>query len=280
MAKYYACKNKNEEDLKTFQQERKRSRESSKRSGCLTTSSIVFFIFMIFVLPRTGSGSFGFIAFGASIIALICLCVGALKALVRSGHKGPWVNEGAIKAGIDGEQLARDAVIWLPSDDYNVITNAIITYQGKSSETDVIVVGPTGVFVIEAKNLSGRVVGDAHSQEWTQHKAFRGGGGETRRFYNPVKQVGTHVYRLSNYLKQYNVDVWVQGIVYIADPDTLVYVECDENTPVFAASDGPSVVEDYILKSKLRNPLTKDMIKRAVDCIIKENQLKENSPQR
>lgn len=143
-----------------------------------------------------------------------------------------------IHSGITGEKAAKQLVRCL-SDDYRIITNARITYNGKTSETDMIVVGTNGVFIIEVKNHNQKITGNAQSHNWTQFKTGRGGGKYSKQFYNPIKQVSTHIYRLANILRKSGFNIWVQGIVYFSNPTAQVSVEnMPEDIPIITANRG------------------------------------------
>ncbi len=161
-------------------------------------------------------------------------------AFVIFGGAGGFMIEKtkSIKAGFKGEEAVADIIADFP-DEYVGFLNTTISFRDKICETDLIVVGPTGVFVIENKNLNGEIVGNYDEKYWTQHKVGRGGTPYSRKFYSPVKQVGTHVYALAGLLKSRGAGVYVEGLVYMSNPDTDVTLS--GNPPrytVFCESEG------------------------------------------
>ncbi len=126
-----------------------------------------------------------------------------------------------IEAGLEGENMTERLLERLP-DSYTVFKNAHITYDGKMSEVDNIVVGKGGVFIIESKNHRGRIVGNMTDTNWEQTKIGRGGTPYTKTFYSPVRQISTHIYRLAHYLRENGADVYVNGIVYFSNPEAEV----------------------------------------------------------
>jgi|LSQX01.1.fsa_nt_gb ribosomal protein S27AE len=94
----------------------------------------------------------------------------------------------------------------------------IVDAEGKSSQIDHILISPSGIHVIETKNLSGRIYGNETQQEWTQVLQF---GNTKKKIYNPIKQNKTHIYRLSNILNTkshfYSYVVFVQGNIEFID---------------------------------------------------------------
>jgi hypothetical protein len=99
-----------------------------------------------------------------------------------------------------------------------IINDVIIPDEnGKTSQIDHIVISPSGIHVIETKNISGRIYGDENQLNWTQVLQF---GRIKNKIYNPFKQNKTHIFRLrkilGNSVKICSYVVFVQGnIAYI-----------------------------------------------------------------
>ncbi len=83
-------------------------------------------------------------------------------------------------------------------------------------------VGPSGVFVIETKNMTGTILANYDNEQWVQKKKGENGGTTSKKFYSPVKQVGTHVYRLAHCLRNNGCSVHVDSIVFFANADASV----------------------------------------------------------
>ena len=144
-------------------------------------------------------------------------------------------REQILSVGIRGEQHAAEVLAGLP-DDYTVYQDVSVSFDGKSSEIDNIVVGRTGVFALETKNHGGYIRGGYEDRQWQQEKIGCGGTPYSREFYSPVKQVGTHVYRLAGFLRSKGVPVYVAGGVYFTNSDTSVNISGHGRIPVFASS--------------------------------------------
>lgn len=140
-----------------------------------------------------------------------------------------------LESGVFGEDELSDIIKRLP-DEYYGFQNASVCFEGKKSELDMIVVGPTGVFVIENKNMNGHIVGDAENSHWIQHKIGRQGGEYSKEFYSPVKQVGTHVYRLAKNMRNNGFNTYVNAAVYFSNPEATVSISGEQKTPVFSCS--------------------------------------------
>jgi len=155
------------------------------------------------------------------------------------------------RSGAEGENATAEIIASLP-DTYCGFQNVKITFDGKMSELDMVVVGPTGVFIIETKNLNGTIVGNYDNPQWVQKKIGQQGTPYSKSFYNPTKQVGTHVYRLANYLRSNGCSVHVNDMVYFSNPDTVVQLlGTPTKTPVFSAlgNSGRDIC-NYILRNE------------------------------
>lgn len=173
-----------------------------------------------------------------------------------------------LKAGFSGEESTRKSIESLP-DDYYAITNIKISYDGKQSELDMVVVGETGVFIIETKNHTGLIRGDAEASQFVQKKVGRGGTPYSKEMYNPIKQVSTHTYRLANFLKNRGVQVWVQGIVYFSNFDAELRISnISEKIPVFSrAENGEENMRNYITEYPAKKKLSREDVAKIVKIL-------------
>ena len=167
------------------------------------------------LMNRVSLYTFGLILLGLSVLGFI-ICTIFINAIQ---------NTLAIKKqGVDGEDITADILSNGLDDSYTVFQNSVITFEGKSSELDLIVVGENGVFVIEAKNRGGTVVGGYNKDKWTQHKIGQKGGEYSSDFYSPVKQVSTHIFRLAGFLRQNDIRAHIDGAVYFANEDAEIQI--------------------------------------------------------
>lgn len=158
--------------------------------------------------------TFGIVLMIISVTGFICSTV---YAILR--HTDATV----IKRGIEGEDAAAEVISTLP-ENYFGFQNVVVTLDGKDSELDLVVVGKTGVYIIETKNRNGHIKGSYSGQRWVQHKVGRGGNPYSNEFYSPVKQVATHIFRLAHYLRSNGIRVHIDGVVYFSHPDTKVEI--------------------------------------------------------
>ncbi len=205
-----------------------------------------------------------FILFAASLFGFKTeLCLIFIVFLIGSAIFGGIMNQKAniLGSGVQGEGRMIGIIEQLP-DPYTGFQNVMVSYDGKTSELDMVVIGLTGIFVIEVKNHGGTIVGDTADRNWVQHKVGRGGTPYSNEFYSPLKQVGTHVYRLAHYLRGHGINVHVESIVYFANPETTVQLSGNQTaTPVFcAAYNGEQNLVNYIL-SRPESVSKEDLVK-------------------
>ncbi len=161
-----------------------------------------------------------FLSAALSMIYLPVMAAGLITAVVGIILISAFGSKASsLKYGIKGERDTAALIKRLP-DGYYGIQNALVCFDGKQSEIDMVVVGPSGVFIVESKSRNGRIVGDYDAKYWTQHKIGRGGTPYSSDFYSPVKQVGTHVYRLANFLRENGAKIQVEGAVYMSSKES------------------------------------------------------------
>ena len=210
-------------------------------------------------------GGVGMVLFALFMIILAIPCMmGMQAAFVFAAVM--FAKARTVGSGVQGESAQARLLSLLP-DDYYILQNLTVTYEDKSSEIDAVVVGPTGVFAVEAKNMGGLIEANGAERQWVQHKIGRRGTPYSNTFYSPVKQVRTHVYRLANHLRDNGFRVTVESAVYFSNPETQVrQINEDSRTPVFsAAENGGADLLAYITRFPV--VLHPDRVQRIVDFL-------------
>lgn len=115
--------------------------------------------------------------------------------------------------GARGEAYAKHILSEL-DDSYQLFYDITVPYDNKTSQLDTIVVGDNGIFIVEVKNINGRVTGDIEDYNLTVEKTGQKGTKYYKSMYNPYKQVKTHAYRLNKYLQSFNISCSVTALVY------------------------------------------------------------------
>ena len=100
---------------------------------------------------------------------------------------------------------------FLDKDKYHILENITLPVGDGSTQIDHVIISVYGVFVIETKNMTGWIFGDARQKYWTQtiykHKS---------KFQNPLHQNFKHVRVLQDLLglNQYQIH---SVVVFIGD---------------------------------------------------------------
>jgi hypothetical protein len=76
----------------------------------------------------------------------------------------------------------------------------IPTYNNKTTEIDVVMICPQGIFVFESKNYIGWIFGTETQRKWTQTLHAGYGFSKKEHFFNPIMQNEYHIKYLSKLL--------------------------------------------------------------------------------
>lgn len=111
--------------------------------------------------------------------------------------------------GKEGEMSVRIWLKLLPSDQYMVINDLLISSHGHTSQIDHVVVSEYGIFVIETKNYKGWIYGSDNSEYWTQNIY-----GNKYQLYNPIKQNQGHIKALSRILTGIHPNLFISIVAF------------------------------------------------------------------
>lgn len=116
--------------------------------------------------------------------------------------------------------------------------------NGETTEIDVLMISPKGIFVFESKNLSGYIAGGENDQYWNQIKNDEWGDSVSNKFYNPIMQNNIHVKSLQEMLDYkysvYSIVVFSEDCKLKDDIDL-----ASGNTRVVTISDLEETVEAF-----------------------------------
>lgn len=99
----------------------------------------------------------------------------------------------------------------------------------KTSEIDVMMFHPKGLFVIESKNYSGWIFGNENNKQWTQTLPVGYGESHKERFYNPIMQNATHIRTVRKYIDD---TIPIYSVIAFSDKCTLKNVTVKSNVIV------------------------------------------------
>ena len=118
-----------------------------------------------------------------------------ITAFVLFGFIGAYLRSPTVK-GARGERRVNSILYRkLPSREYTVFHDITLHTSRGPTQIDHIVVSRYGVFVIETKNYTGWIFGDARSRQWTQTIY-----GHKTRFQNPLRQNFKHTKAVESFL--------------------------------------------------------------------------------
>lgn len=109
-------------------------------------------------------------------------------------------EKGWVKGGARGEEEVTALLSKKLPDSYLILNDLDVAAGTRKAQNDHIVLGPNGIFVIETKAYSGRIVGDAKDDKVDQLSEWKGRK-STKRITNPVSQNERHCSVLAEKMK-------------------------------------------------------------------------------
>ncbi len=182
------------------------------------------------------------VIFNINIFILACIIMLLLRWIFLALNKHVQI----LKSGLAGEQWVQKVLAYLPKE-FISLQNLHFALQGKAIEIDHLIVGPTGVFVIETKNIKGTIYGNAKEDIWYKEKIGKTGSIYRKEFRNPCKQVNRQVYHLSKLFKSQNIPVWIQAVVMFSHTEVKLCITDNANVAIFQ---DPNTLLQYILQPK------------------------------
>ena len=135
--------------------------------------------------------------------------------------------------GKSGEHWAAQELGKLPSGEYHVLNDLVLEDSHGLHQIDHVVVSPYGIYMVETKNYTGSIIGDAKYANWLLYV-----GGQKRKIHSPLRQNYGHIKCLQELLK--------------LDESAFVSIVCFANrtkTKVTVHSDREFVVHTDTLRS-------------------------------
>lgn len=161
-------------------------------------------------------------------------------------------------AGERGEVLVTAEIERVMRKEDYLFTNVKISFKGKRTECDNIIVNNFGVFIIEAKNYSGSLSGNENDDEWKECKYdVYGDILEEKNVKNPIKQVRRQIDILSKYLKHNGLWAWIEGYVIFIDNNSPM------NSKYIISLDDI----DRVIHTQGKNKLTNEQVEKISNII-------------
>lgn len=140
-----------------------------------------------------------------------------------------------VLSGVEGEVRTLKALKSLP-DEYVLFNQVMVPDErlpNGERELDFVVVGPTGVAVVEVKNTPGIIYVDPEQSRW--QVARRAGCGSRpgwNALDNPVNQVRAQTDALERWLLSHGLSVDIQPLVCFANPGVIIENSDQSTVPV------------------------------------------------
>ena len=127
-------------------------------------------------------------------------------------------------AGLEGERLTRETLARLPPMFRSFANVEVPNPRNRAghNEADVLIAGPSALFVLEVKHHRGKVYGSEHASRWsvTHHE-----GCPLEPTRNAVAQVKKLVWLLRDLFEAHGQRTWVQGIVVFSHPSAELHLD-------------------------------------------------------
>ncbi|MFH0859569.1 MAG: nuclease-related domain-containing protein [Candidatus Altiarchaeota archaeon] len=169
------------------------------------------------------------------------------------------------ESGTEAQEKVTDELKQL-GDDYYLINSVVV--PPNRGDTDHIVLGPTGIFVLETKALSGVV--ECNGDEWKRYKVGKGGNQYEIRMGSPSNQAKRNAKVLKDFILKHRdkifereaPHIWVHAAVVFADENVKLNLK-NATVDVMKASE----VADYV-KNKGSSDFTPSETRKAAETII------------
>jgi hypothetical protein len=158
------------------------------------------------------------------------------------------------KGGRQGEKTVINTLTNNLNDEYYLINGAYL--KGGGGDIDHIVLGPTGVYVLETKNWSGKIICNGNQWHRPGKKAKGNPSLQARHNTQKVKRLigSSHIFQRFN--------IWVEGLLVFTNTNANLTI----NNPTITVL-RVQQLPDYIKKQKNSN-LTKEQIQQITKHLL------------
>ncbi len=155
-----------------------------------------------------------------------------------------------LEHGIIGEEYIANMLEKKLPDTYHILRNIIVVSNNSKAEIDIIVVGETGVFIIEIKHWLGEITGRIYDEKWYQEKTSKRNQIYTEKYSNPLKQIGRQWDCLENSFKNNGIQGTILSLLFFSNPETSLNITGKNHIPIFTMKEnGIDDLIDFIINS-------------------------------
>jgi len=155
------------------------------------------------------------IATGVAFIVISGVVATSVALFITATHTSPYAT---YRCGIRGEQVLRAHFLSSQlGDQYTAYYNLPLNGNRRTSDVDCILVGPSGLFVFEAKHHQGLIL--YRNGVWARIKVGRRGALYGGQLGDPSGQLSRNIRKLKDLLGQaYLCGLWLHGAVVFTNP--------------------------------------------------------------
>lgn len=203
------------------------------------------------------------------LLGAFALAAGAGLAYVEWQYRANRSLRNQLKAGLRGQSRMTEILSILP-DEYFLLNN--LKLPGRADDVDHVVIGPNGIFALEAKNHRGRIYW--RDGQWCQAKVSRRGRLQPEReIRDPSQQLKRNVGYLRRCIRHTDpglsrrTRLWIEGAAVFTHPQ--VYLDLPQTVrdrlpfPALRAQDLPA----HILQHVPRHPYSRSDVRRIVSLL-------------
>ncbi|HEX8969392.1 MAG TPA: nuclease-related domain-containing protein, partial [Chloroflexota bacterium] len=183
------------------------------------------------VVPR---GRFDLIGPATFVAAALCLALWLVnrgeRRRPRGGRPRPGIpeREAQVRMGLSGERRVAGVLARELPETY-VLVNGLKLPRG-AGDIDHLVIGPTGVFLLETKTMAGRIVCEPDGT-WRRTRIGRAGTAYAAYIGDPAAQVRRNIFAMRECLRTRlpglfrGRPLWIEGVVVFPHPRTELQAE-------------------------------------------------------
>ncbi len=236
----------------------KRGVDKYVRSNIELTSSLLFLSLLIFILAMS---LFVLNEFMYSMLGLIMLPLAYALGLYAYQRHILWGS------GVAGEGIVTRELEKL-NDSYYLINGVVI--PPNRGDTDHIIIGSNGIFIIESKNYGGEI--DCDGDSWSRYKTSRRGKKYDLSIGSPSRQVKRNAKVLKDFILKHEKEIfkrktphiWIHSLLVFTNKNVKVHIK-NPTVDVLKVSE----IINHILRKTSKFRLTKEESSRMGDVILK-----------
>ena len=147
--------------------------------------------------------------------------------------------------------------------------------DGKTTEIDIIMICPKGLFVFESKNYSGWIFGNENRDNWYQTLPKSRGTSHKERFFNPIIQNRSHIQHLRAFLGEQSL-LPMSSIIVFSNRCTLKNIQISSSDVYVIKCNNVISVVLSILNNIPIDILTEDTVTEIYNMLYPYTQVNES----